>query len=181
MPMIATFHNTIFDIKCSNCKRTKDNIYFQQRGRVFKTCNECRDRSARRRMCPVFLASLNPPRTDTDTPIIRRIPDTDTSDDDDAGAVVHARLVRGIQYRPRNYRPPGATRHIPDSDTDDDVAAPRLYYVNSDGVISVPYSDTADMDAVLALSSSAAAAPSSSSAGDFNVKEPEPEPEPEGP
>ena len=167
MPMITTFNNTIFAIRCSKCKRTQENEYFQQNGRVFKTCNECRDRYARRRMRPVFRASLNPPRTDTDTPIIRRIPDDTDTSNDDTGAVVHARVVRGIQYRPRNYLPPvyptpdyllvsGATRHIPDSDTDDD-----------------------GMNAALLLSSSAAAASSSPSAGYSNCAEPEPEPEPD--
>ena len=101
--MIATFHNTIFDIKCSNCKRTQDNIYFQQRGYVFKTCNECRDRAARRRMCPVFRAAVSRPHLPIppSAPLeVRRIPD--------------------------------------DSDTDDDAAAHRLYYVDTDGVVSVP-------------------------------------------
>ena len=85
MPVYATFHNTIFDIRCSKCKRTQENHYFQSNGRVFKTCNECRDRAARRRMCPEFLAVLarsNQPIPPSDITITRRIPDADTSDDD---------------------------------------------------------------------------------------------------
>ena len=49
MPEYATFHNTILDRKCSKCKKTQDNIYFQQNGKVYKTCNECRDRAQTRR------------------------------------------------------------------------------------------------------------------------------------
>jgi hypothetical protein len=35
--------------RCSKCRRTQDLIYFIQYGRVYKTCNECRDRARRRR------------------------------------------------------------------------------------------------------------------------------------
>ena len=49
MPEYATFHNTSFDRKCSKCKKTQDAIYFTQHGKVYKTCNECRDRSQTRR------------------------------------------------------------------------------------------------------------------------------------
>jgi hypothetical protein len=37
------------DARCSKCRRTQDLIYFIQYGRVYKTCNECRDRDKRRR------------------------------------------------------------------------------------------------------------------------------------
>ena len=49
MPEYATFHNTIFDIRCSKCKKTQENQYFVQNGRVYKTCNECRRRDKTRR------------------------------------------------------------------------------------------------------------------------------------
>ena len=49
MPEYATFHNTSFDRKCSKCKKTQDAIYFTQHGKVYKTCNECRDRAQTRR------------------------------------------------------------------------------------------------------------------------------------
>ena len=182
MPMIASFHNTIFDIKCSKCKRTQDNIYFQQRGYVFRTCNECRSRDARRRVS-AFLVSVDRPHLPIPPSAPLEVQPIHGSATEDASVPFgHARLVRGIQYR-NNQSPDVAreVRRIPDdSDTDDDVAAHRLYYVDSDGVVSVPYSDDAAVNAVLLLSSSAAAASSSSSAGYF-VDEPDPEPEPEGP
>ena len=74
MPEYATFHNTIFDIRCSKCKRTQENQFFVQRGRVYKTCNNCRDKAARRRMDPEFLASLSSPAMGAP----RHIPDSDT-------------------------------------------------------------------------------------------------------
>ena len=79
MPEYATFHNTIFDIKCSKCKKTQENQYFVQNGRVYKTCNFCRDKAYRRRIDPEFLAlcaRVNPRQTDTDTVV---------SSDDDPG------------------------------------------------------------------------------------------------
>ena len=87
MTMITLFRNTDSNLKCSKCKRTQDSIYHTQNGRVFKTCNECRARALRRRMCPVFRAAVTRTRRipDTDTPrgATRHIPyDTDTSDDD---------------------------------------------------------------------------------------------------
>ena len=96
MPTIATFHNTIFNIRCSKCKRTQENHYFQSNGRVYKTCNGCRDRDARRRMCPVFLASLNPPPMGA----TRHIP-SDTSDDDDS--VHHPNAVSSLIGLGFNY------------------------------------------------------------------------------
>ena len=85
--MDATFQNTIFDSRCSKCKRTQDPIYFSQHGKVYKTCNECRAKAARRRgiqlrnnLSPEFSAHLArvqpsipmrtvviPPDTDDDT------------------------------------------------------------------------------------------------------------------
>ena len=65
MPEWCTFHNTIFDIKCSKCKKTQENHYFVQRGKVYKTCNECRGRDQTRRgiqfrnnLSPMFSAHL---------------------------------------------------------------------------------------------------------------------------
>ena len=74
MPEYATFHNTIFDIRCSKCKRTQENQFVVQRGRVFKTCNACRDKAYRRRMDPEFLASLSSPAMGAP----RHIPDSDS-------------------------------------------------------------------------------------------------------
>ena len=48
MPVPATFHNTIFDIRCSKCKKSDDPIYFTENRQVYKTCNECRARARRR-------------------------------------------------------------------------------------------------------------------------------------
>ena len=33
----------------TKCKKTKEAIYFTQHGKVYKTCNECRDRAQTRR------------------------------------------------------------------------------------------------------------------------------------
>ena len=50
MPEYATFHNTIFDRKCSKCKKTQENQYFVQNGKLYKTCNFCRDKAKTRRV-----------------------------------------------------------------------------------------------------------------------------------
>ena len=115
MPMDATFQNTLFDSRCSKCKRTQDPIYFSQHGKVYKTCNECRAKAARRRGCrlrdnlsPEFsahLAGVQPSRPLTSL----HIPfDTD----DDTSSV----------------------------DTD---AVVRLYYVDTGGVLSLSSSAAA--------------------------------------
>ena len=107
MPEYATFHNTIFDRKCSKCKKTQDPIYFTQHGKVYKTCNECRDRDRTRRACrfrdnlsPDFLAlcaRVNPRQTDTDT---------DVSSDDDPGQrhlnPVDSLIAQGFNYNDIN-------------------------------------------------------------------------------
>ena len=93
MPMNATLHNTIFGMRCSKCKKTEDPIYHTQHGKIYKTCNECRARDARRRtlrirdnLSPEFLAHLArvqpmsrrtliiPPDTDTDTSSVDSVP-----------------------------------------------------------------------------------------------------------
>ena len=74
MPVYATFHNTTFDIKCSKCKRTQENHNFVDGGRVFKTCNHCRERARWRRLDPEFLATLSRPAV----VVTRRIPDSDS-------------------------------------------------------------------------------------------------------
>ena len=78
MPVLATFHNTTFDIRCSKCKRTQENQNFVDGGRLFKTCNNCRERARWRRLDPEFVASL---RRSPSVVVIRRIPDTDDSED----------------------------------------------------------------------------------------------------
>ena len=78
MPEWCTFHNTIFDIRCSKCKRTQEPQYFTQNGRLYKTCNACRDKAARRRMDPEFLASLASPERAME---VRHIPDSDSEND----------------------------------------------------------------------------------------------------
>ena len=77
MPEWCTIHNTIFDIRCSKCKRTQENHFFVQRGRVFKTCNACRDKAARGRLDPEFLASLAGPAMAA----ARHIPDSDSENE----------------------------------------------------------------------------------------------------
>jgi hypothetical protein len=42
MPERATFHNSIFDRKCSKCKHTKEVQYFTSDVSIYKTCNACR-------------------------------------------------------------------------------------------------------------------------------------------
>ena len=76
MPEYATFHNTIFNIRCSKCKRTQENQFFVQRGKVYKTCNNCRDKSYRRRMDPERLARLS--FSSSAIGAARHIPDSDT-------------------------------------------------------------------------------------------------------
>ena len=159
MPEWCTFHNTVFDIKCSKCKRTKENQFFVQRGKVYRTCNSCRDRARVGRLDSDFVASARSPGSSV--VLVRRVADV--------GGPGSTAM--------------GATRHIPDSDTESEPSSnPRAALTALGfGFRSAPsgfsYTDTDD---VLLLSSSAAAASSSSSAGYF-VDEPDPEPEPEGP
>ena len=49
MPVPPTLHTSIFDIRCSKCKKLDDPGYCTQNGKVYKTCSECRDRARRRR------------------------------------------------------------------------------------------------------------------------------------
>ena len=102
MPVRATFHNTIFDIRCSKCKRTQDPIYFTQHGKVYKTCNECRDRARTRRglqlrnsLSPAFLAHLARPHIPME---VRQIPDSDTDDDVVAVNPVDSLIALGFNY-----------------------------------------------------------------------------------
>ena len=94
MPVYATFHNTIFDIRCSKCKRTKENQDFVQNGRVHKTCNFCRDQAFRRRMDPEFLASI---MTRSAMRVSRHIPDTDT-ESEPSNNPVDALIALGFDY-----------------------------------------------------------------------------------
>ena len=149
MPVYATFHNTIFDIRCSKCKRTKENQDFVQNGRVYKTCNFCRDQAYRRRMDPEFLASIM--TRGSSTVVVRRV----------------ASIVAG----------PGGSamrvsRHIPDTDTESEPSNNPV-----DALIALGF-DYTDIDNALRMSSSSAAA-ASTSAADYFVEEPEAEPEPD--
>jgi hypothetical protein len=47
MPDYATVYNTIFDMKCSKCKRTKEPGFFITNGMLYKTCNVCRAHARR--------------------------------------------------------------------------------------------------------------------------------------
>jgi hypothetical protein len=76
MPEYATFHNTIFDIRCSKCKRTQENQFFVQNGRVYKTCNTCRARARVVRMDPETLARLS--FSSSAMGPARHIPDSDS-------------------------------------------------------------------------------------------------------
>ena len=49
MPVEATIQTTIFDMRCSKCKKSSEPIYHTRNGMVYKTCNECRGKAARRR------------------------------------------------------------------------------------------------------------------------------------
>ena len=87
MPEAVTFHNTIFDIRCSKCKRTQENHNFVTGGRVFKTCNTCRERARVRRFPPDFWTSLGQhsrERQLANGGEIRRIPDTDDDSESEA-------------------------------------------------------------------------------------------------
>ena len=77
MPEWCTFHNTIFDIRCSKCKRTQENHFFVQRGKVYKTCNACRDKAARGRLDPEFVASVG----SSAVAATRHIPDSDSENE----------------------------------------------------------------------------------------------------
>ena len=98
MPEYATFHNTIFDIRCSKCKKTQENQYFVQNGRVYKTCNFCRDKAYRRRMDPEFLASVSVPGSTS--VVARRV----------------ASIVVGPGGSVMRF-----SRHTPDSDTESEL------------------------------------------------------------
>jgi hypothetical protein len=49
MPVIVPMYNEIDDTRCSKCKKMQDLVYFMQNDKVYKTCNECRDRARRMR------------------------------------------------------------------------------------------------------------------------------------
>ena len=167
MPEYATFHNTIFDRKCSKCKKTQENQYFVQNGRVYKTCNFCRDKAYRRRMDPEFLASVSAPGSTS----------------------VVARRVASIVVGPGGSAM-SFSRHTPDSDTEsepsnnpvDSLIALGFDYTDIDNVLQMSSAAAASssagyfvIDNVLQMSSAAAA----SSSADYFVDEPEPEPEPD--
>ena len=145
MPVYATFHNTIFDIKCSKCKRTKENQDFVQNGRVHKTCNFCRDRAYRRRMDPEFLASI---MTRGSSTVVRRV----------ASNVVG---LGGSVMR--------VSRHIPDTDTESDPSNNPV-----DSLIALGF-DYTDIDNVLQMFSAAAASSSAGYFVDEPDPEPEPD------
>ena len=97
MPMNATFQNTLFDSRCSKCKRTQDPIYFSQHGKVYKTCNECRGKAARRRtarirdnLSPEFLAHIARVQPSIPMMTVHIPPDTD----DDSSSVGTDSVVR---------------------------------------------------------------------------------------
>ena len=86
MPVSATFHNTIFDIRCSKCKKSDHPVYFTQNGNVYKTCNACRARGQQRRraraydnLSPEFRAHLG---------ILPHLRYHDTDDVNDANAIL---------------------------------------------------------------------------------------------
>ena len=155
MPERCTFHNTIFDIRCSKCKRTQENQHFVQNGKVYKTCNNCRDKAYRRRMDPEFLARIS--FSSSVMGPVRHIPDSDTeSEPSNNPRAALSALGFGFRVRP---------------------APSGFSYVDAD--------NEAAINEVLLLSSSSAAAAASSSADYFvDEPDPEPEPgdsEPEGP
>ena len=47
MPVSVSFHNSIFDMRCSKCKRTKEPLAFITNGMLYKTCNVCRAHARR--------------------------------------------------------------------------------------------------------------------------------------
>ena len=102
MPEAVTFHNTIFDIRCSKCKRTQENHNFVLGGRLFKTCNHCRERARVRRMDPGFLATLGHHSRENQLASggsIRRIPDTDDDSESDVPVYAAAALdALGFNY-----------------------------------------------------------------------------------
>ena len=49
MPVRATLHTTIDDVRCCKCKKSNGPGYYVQNGNVYKTCNECRAWARRRR------------------------------------------------------------------------------------------------------------------------------------
>ena len=99
MPVYATFHNTMFDIRCSKCKRTQENQFFVQNGRVYKTCNSCRDRARVVRMDPETLARLS--FSSSVMGPTRHIPDSDSESEPSINP--HASLVAlGFSYADYN-------------------------------------------------------------------------------
>ena len=147
MPEWCTFHNTIFDIRCSKCKRTQENQFFVQRGKVYKTCNSCRDRARVGRLDSDFVASVRSPGSSV--VLVRRVADV--------GGPGSTAM--------------GATRHIPDSDTESEPSN------NPHAALVALGFSCADTDNVLLLSSAAAASSSSSAGYFVEEPDPEPEPE----
>lgn len=49
MPVNAVFGNSIFDIRCSKCKKLYEPRMFTTTGKIYKTCNCCRMRASIRR------------------------------------------------------------------------------------------------------------------------------------
>ena len=87
MPMITSFNGIILAQRCSKCKRTQENENFVLGGRVFKTCNTCRERARVRRFPPDFWTTLGQhsrERQLANGGEIRRIPDTDDDSESEA-------------------------------------------------------------------------------------------------
>ena len=91
MPEAITFHNTIFDIRCSKCKRTQENQNFVEGRRVFKTCNTCRERYRQRRTDDRMNITTMHFRSGLGEVITtRRIPDDSDTESEGPTAALHA-------------------------------------------------------------------------------------------
>ena len=101
MPEWCTFHNTIFDIRCSKCKRTQENHFFVKRGKVYKACNACRDKAARGRLDPEFVASVGGAGSSA-VAASRHIPDSDSENEPSMNPRA-ALYALGFNYNDANH------------------------------------------------------------------------------
>jgi hypothetical protein len=167
MPVNVTFHNSIFDMKCSKCRRTKEPGFFITNDMLYKTCNVCRAHARRNSRAAIDerMAAAAANDDDDDNAVHSLIGlgfdtvDVDVDEDEVPAnttaimaAIREGRRLAGIQRREDRWR--------------------RFNMAGE-------YDAFADFNTLMnnARSSSAAASSSNDSSGYF-VDEPDPEPEP---
>jgi hypothetical protein len=192
MPVYATLDNSLSDMKCSKCKRTKEGVFFITHGMLYKTCNDCRVHARRNSRAAIDERMAAAAAND----------DEDDDDPPERNAMM-SMIALGFDNAPPSAPPLSSSAAAAEEDADTYAATSmrasmmegrRLAILRrtrermsglSDRVIShqqVHVYDAfagfnAQMNAAMLSSSSAAASSSNDSSGYF-VDEPDPEPEP---